>query len=229
MTSLDPNWFLFRAGDEAARLNHGWVGPEHVLLAILARPTESVAAAVLNELGITHERFSERLVAEIASGDPGAAPTAENGTSTSPVWHELIGRADGLAAGLGSAAVTADHLVIAFVWEPDSGVELEQMFDVKRETIIDALQAAGVATPTVAMRPSPVANTRGQQRVFVPADRVVQIAGMLGDRLPRGSGLGFNFTDDARAWVGAYADVELERHVTEVLADLESAPNGKRI
>jgi ATP-dependent Clp protease ATP-binding subunit ClpA len=232
MTPLEPNdsrssarrgeWFLFPAFDEAARLNHGWIGPEHVVLAILAPPAESVAARVLGDLGITHAAFSTRYVAHLASGEPGDSPTAENGTSTSPAWHELVGRADGLAAAFGATSVSAEHLLIAYLWDPDSGSEFEYLFDVKRETVIAALQTAGVTTPSVAMRPSPQPDPKGHQRVFVPADKVTRVAGMLANRLPRDSGLGFNFTDDDRAWIGAHTDIDLERYVAEALADLES-------
>jgi hypothetical protein len=233
MTPLEPNharspaarqgeWFLFPAFNEATQLNHGWVGPEHVVLAILAPPAESVAARVLSDLGITHSGFSERYVARLASGEPGDAPTAEHGTSTSPAWHELVGRADGLAAGLGATAATAEHLLIAYLWDPDSGAELEQLFDVKREAVIAALRTAGVTTPSVAMRPSPRIDPKRQHRVFVPADKVTRVAGMLAGRLPRDSGLGFNFTDDDRAWIGAHSDIDLERYVAEALADLEN-------
>jgi hypothetical protein len=43
-----------RAPDEAKRLDHGWVGTEHFLLALTARP--SLAQEALAQLGLTYER-----------------------------------------------------------------------------------------------------------------------------------------------------------------------------
>jgi len=44
-------------GREAARLDHSYIGDEHYLLALLAKP--SIASETLEELGITHERVAE--------------------------------------------------------------------------------------------------------------------------------------------------------------------------
>ena len=56
---------LFRAFKEAKDLDHGWVGPEHLLLALLARP--SVATDVLAALGMTYDGLAEYLRTR---GDP---------------------------------------------------------------------------------------------------------------------------------------------------------------
>ncbi|AUY49605.1 Clp protease N-terminal domain-containing protein [Streptomyces sp. CB01881] len=55
-----------RAGQEAAELRHGYVGTEHLLLAILAEPDDP-AAAVLVDAGLDHEtarRAVRRLLGE---------------------------------------------------------------------------------------------------------------------------------------------------------------------
>lgn len=44
---------------EARRLNHGWIGTEHLLLALLAQDTRG--SAVLARFGLTHDSVSETL------------------------------------------------------------------------------------------------------------------------------------------------------------------------
>jgi hypothetical protein len=43
-----------------------------------------------------------------------------------PAAHELIGRAEGLAAGLGASAVCREHVVLAYLWDASSA-ELEML------------------------------------------------------------------------------------------------------
>ena len=47
------------AFEQARQLDHGWVGPEHCLLAILATP--NVASDALADVGVTYERLREHL------------------------------------------------------------------------------------------------------------------------------------------------------------------------
>jgi Clp amino terminal domain, pathogenicity island component len=54
---------LQTAFSEAARLGHQWVGPEHVVLAILDDGCPSIARSVLNDLGLTHDVSEERFLA----------------------------------------------------------------------------------------------------------------------------------------------------------------------
>jgi ATP-dependent Clp protease ATP-binding subunit ClpA len=71
--------FLGPAGAEARALGHNYIGTEHLLLALLARPTGSAAVA-LARLGITSEQMRDRLLAKLAQPpaprlDPAALAT----------------------------------------------------------------------------------------------------------------------------------------------------------
>jgi ATP-dependent Clp protease ATP-binding subunit ClpA len=57
--------FLGPAEAEARALGHNYIGSEHLLLALVARPTGSAAVA-LAQLGITPEQIRERLLAMLA-------------------------------------------------------------------------------------------------------------------------------------------------------------------
>lgn len=57
---------VVRAQEEARRLGHDHIGPEHLLLAVLAEDTP--AAAVLRELGADHDRL-EATLAVLGPGD----------------------------------------------------------------------------------------------------------------------------------------------------------------
>ena len=48
-----------QAFEQARWLEHGWVGPEHFLLALLAE--SSVASEALAELGVTYDEYVEHL------------------------------------------------------------------------------------------------------------------------------------------------------------------------
>ncbi|MBA2576781.1 MAG: Clp protease [Euzebyaceae bacterium] len=52
---------------ESLRMKHRWIGPEHVLLALL-REGQGVAAVLLSERGVTHVAVEERVVEALAAG-----------------------------------------------------------------------------------------------------------------------------------------------------------------
>jgi hypothetical protein len=66
-SSEGPVTAAYRAAAEARRLEHSWIGPEHVLLALFAEP--SPAAEALEELGATRERVEER-ARSLGGADP---------------------------------------------------------------------------------------------------------------------------------------------------------------
>jgi hypothetical protein len=212
---------LASAFDEAKALGSSWVGPEDFLLAILASKEACPATATLTHFGVTHEAFARDLIATVY--DPPVDPPGEDDSpELNPAAHELMGRAEGLAIGLGAPAVTLEHVLIAYVWD-DSG-QMEVGFGVEREAVIEHLRALGVQVPATALPARPPPQGR---RVFVPYDHFDAILEKLQERLPANSGFGLNWDPpSSRAWVSAHADVDLAEHVNAVLADLglEAAP-----
>jgi ATP-dependent Clp protease ATP-binding subunit ClpA len=89
----------YRAWGEARRLDHGWIGPEHVLLALFDEPSATTEA--LEELGVTREQAEEDARAMGRSEPPGPAYDPPKGQSPNPAWYKLIGLAQGLALAAG--------------------------------------------------------------------------------------------------------------------------------
>jgi hypothetical protein len=207
---------------EAAALGHGWVGPEHVFLAILALADDSPSCVVLARLGIGHDEYARDLAAAISASDPpvSAPDEVDRDLKPNPAWYELVGRADGIALGLGAGEVSLEHLLLAFLWEA-ARTHVEQQFaDVSMQSIVDALAESGVQVPPGALPAAP----RASKRVFVPYEALSEIHGLLLQRLPPGSGLGLNWTDNSRAWVVANDDIDLEQHVQAIVAELGLNP-----
>lgn len=65
--------------DEARALGQGYIGTEHLLLAIL-RESDSVAVRVLADLGVNAEELYERIYESLGHGTPAAAGGARSGT-----------------------------------------------------------------------------------------------------------------------------------------------------
>ncbi len=64
----DAREVVVGAQDEAARLHHGHIGTEHLLLALLGRPG-TATSAVLARHGLTREGVTASVVAHVGSGD----------------------------------------------------------------------------------------------------------------------------------------------------------------
>jgi hypothetical protein len=62
-----------KAGAQARRLGHNYVGTEHVLLALFAEP-EGLAAKILTQLGATYDNFRDRVVEKLSGFTYTATP-----------------------------------------------------------------------------------------------------------------------------------------------------------
>lgn len=121
-----PNWERFTpraraalqgAAEEAAALGHGFVGTEHLLLALFS-PPEALAAHVLAEAGITHEacRAEVRdLIGEV-SIPPG--PAGERPYTARAL--EVLRGAVEEALALGHNYIGTEHLLLALFRDPSS-------------------------------------------------------------------------------------------------------------
>lgn len=203
------------AFDEAKALGFSSVGPDEFLLALLASQEECPATATLAHFGMTHEGFARDLAARVYD-PPDRTPVDErDAPELNPAAYDLIGRTEGLAIGMGAPGVTLEHVLIAYVWNLGW---MEMNFGVERAAVIEHLSALGVQVPAT---PLPSRLPPQGRRVFVPYDHFDAIIEKLQDRLPANSGFGLNWDPpSSRAWVSAYADVDLAQHVNAVLADL---------
>jgi hypothetical protein len=164
---------IYRASREAAALGHTWIGAEHYLLAILAMKVESAAVAALAHLGVRHDEFASDLATAIAASEPpinDASIEAEDVT-LNPAAHEFLGRAEGIAVGLGAPAVTLEHVLLAYLWDTSHSYGSLESFGLTPQAVLEELERRGVAVPTASLPPPP----RPRTRVFVPFDAADEI------------------------------------------------------
>jgi hypothetical protein len=101
---------LTDAVNAARRLNDGWIGSEHFLLALWAKP--SIARDALEELGLTYEAALE-LVQQRRGASDDPPPTFEDRgghLSPTPATYRLMGRAEAFAAAFGHERPKPQHL-----------------------------------------------------------------------------------------------------------------------
>jgi hypothetical protein len=209
------------AWQEAKALGNHWVGTEHLFLALLASTEGHPATVTLTACGLEHDAFAQALRNEISDPPQDPPEPGELGSpSPTPAMYTVMGRAEGLAAGFGAPDVTVEHVLIALLWDPSTSVYQEEFFGVTREAILGELSHLGVTLPHAPLPPRPPASG---ERIFVPYGDVMSVVGALLARLPS-SGVGFNHDAKSRAWVSAYATVDLAPHVQAVLDELGLAP-----
>jgi ATP-dependent Clp protease ATP-binding subunit ClpC len=109
---------LTQAYDEADRLKHGWVGVEHLLLAILRSDSaeDRCARVALEESGVSATAFETALLERLR--DEATPPSS--GVSLTPRAYTVMGRADGLALAAGHDSVGGTEVLLAILWEPHS-------------------------------------------------------------------------------------------------------------
>lgn len=196
------------AFEEAVRLGSGYAGPEHFLLALLRPGEETAAAQALRDCSASYDGLSatlERAAAERDRLEP------EHGVSLNPVAHELIGRAEGLAAGLGDESVRAEHVLFALLLHP----EREWPFTLAgttREAVYERLQARGVRLP-VELPPSREGRPGPEQLVYFPEEELRDVLARLPALLPRDADWGWNVDGAYRAWVRATGAFDLRELV----------------
>jgi prophage regulatory protein len=97
------------AGAEAQALNHGWIGPEHLLSALVHPDCPGAARAVLASLGVTAERLQQaRQRSFIDPFEPGSG-----WKKASPAFQLVLERAHLEAVLLADAEVTSEHVLLA--------------------------------------------------------------------------------------------------------------------
>src|SRR5919201_872399 len=98
------------AAGEARALGHYYVGPEHLLLALLAQP-EELAARALGALGVTAEAVRARVVERL----PPSQPRPGGSLGVAPQTKRQLELARTLAKRLGHRCARTEHLLLAAV------------------------------------------------------------------------------------------------------------------
>jgi len=97
------------ARQEAERLNHHWVGPDHLLLTLLDRECPGLARAALESFGISLEQIREAWMESMGDPfDPSDRPLA-----VPPATHEVLERATLHATELEDDEVLSEHVLLA--------------------------------------------------------------------------------------------------------------------
>jgi ATP-dependent Clp protease ATP-binding subunit ClpA len=127
-------------------------------LALVASPSASGAA--LRACGLDYDRLMDD-VADLPSEYYGNH-TAGSATTPRPLqWRrtaqELVARAEGMAAGLGSSQVGETHVLLALLWERQScvAISLIERRGITRARVLEELGRRGVKLPDVPLPTRP--------------------------------------------------------------------------
>jgi ATP-dependent Clp protease ATP-binding subunit ClpA len=141
-----PSDPLDQAAKQAQRLGHGWIGPEHFVLALLTE--RSAAGESLRACGLDHESY--RRTFEAASNyvrmRSANQPAGGNQVVTADA-QEVYARAEGIAAAQGNEAVAPQHVLLSLLWAQSSLVALTllERLGASRERILDELEQRGLS------------------------------------------------------------------------------------
>jgi hypothetical protein len=210
------------AFSQAQVMDHGWVGPEHVLLSLLSTP--NTASDVLAGLGITYERLQDHL--RSLRYDPDLPPLRYSTTGevkTNPAFHELRGWATGYAAACGLTGPTHEHWLLGLLYASDRGDMWVHAFNVRAQVVVDALAAHGVRVPDFA--PPEYHPWQAGRTVYVEEAEVQPIIDLLNERDAKGSKgrWGFNYVGEPRRGViTAEEGIDLDAIVAEARARMKS-------
>jgi len=106
---------LARAEDEARRLNHEYLGTEHMLLGLIAAGSREVAAA-FRSLGVDPARLRREIAALV---QPGANAVTLEALPQTPRARQALEFAELEALLMNSPHVAPEHLLLGLMREPD--------------------------------------------------------------------------------------------------------------
>lgn len=133
------------AQEEAVRLNHNYIGTEHLLLGLI-REDEGLAAKVLRDLGVEQARVRQ-VVEDIVGRGQAASGTR---LSLTPRTKRVIELAVDEARRMGHHYIGTEHLLLGLVREGDGiAVNVLKSLNVNPEKVRTQLQRAMIeSTPT---------------------------------------------------------------------------------
>ncbi len=144
---------LALAQDEAVRLNHNYIGTEHLLLGLL-REGEGVAARVLDSLRVDLSQLRRAVESTIGRGGATHPPSE---ITLAPEVKRAIDLAIDEARKLGHSHVGTEHLLLGIVRQSDGvaakllgarGVDLDKVRDQVIATLGQPHREVGASAPT---------------------------------------------------------------------------------
>lgn len=173
-----------KAAGEARGLRHNWLGPPHLLLAVLSEP--GPASEAMAEIGISYQRLAE-LLAKLRTVNGRRQRYIESkGTTMNPAAHNVRGWAQGYAAANGRPSPTPEDWVLAILYSGNGMVaSLLRELDLSAAVAVQALRRHGVRTPD--SQPVEDRPWRGLQEIEVPESEWQTMVDILSQKHPLGS------------------------------------------
>lgn len=193
---------------EARRLRCAAVGPEQFFLAVLHPEMESVAARALGVCGV-----GRGAVEKLVEDRRGSEWEIDGGPQLNPAGYQLMSRAEGMAAGMGARQVTAEHVLLAFLWDRSSSWQLEHLGS-SRQQLRSTLADLGFR---LAQDELPPVDPRKWVPVDVPLEDLGTLLQVLPYVMPSDAQLRFNH-DWKKGWIGATAGVDLAACIPRAMA-----------
>jgi hypothetical protein len=199
------------AFSEATALGHTWVGAEHLLLALAKQPPDSSVRQALDDFVL-----DESYVASYLAETPTFVSDRE-GASPNPRFYGIVGRAEGMAVGMGTRRPLPEHFFLALIWEPcGPQVGLLTSAGATASGLQAALAARNVLVPQ--SEPPPFDDRRWGDRVPITrAEYNDGLPGRVARLLPPGTGFGCNATDEG-AWIQAEEGFDLLPYLEQARA-----------
>ncbi len=123
---------LSLAQEEAERLNHSYIGSEHVLIGLL-REEGGVAGRVLRELGLDVERV-QQMVERLSGGSGTRTPFTK--TELSPSTKRILELAIEEARRMGQHYISTEHLLLALARQNEGlAIDVLRKFGISAEQI----------------------------------------------------------------------------------------------
>lgn len=196
--------------DIGVELQRNVLGDDLFLLALARLDPDAPARRVLEAEGVT----AEILLTNIRTGGDGGA-SAKLGMTYSPAYYLMRGRADAFAAALGDGTITAEHVLLALLWD-GSGAASQLLWGLgaSREHMVEGLRSLGVPVPAAPL-PAQREMDLGEP-VWFDRDQVQAVIDELRATVGPGTHWGFNYEGD-RAFAIAESSVDLEALVAEAL------------
>jgi hypothetical protein len=192
------------------RLRSAVIGPEEYVLAILhPEAGDSVAAQALRDCGIAREAFADLTMPKRTRKE------IHGGPQLNPAAYRLEGLAEGIAAGLGATELRAEHVLLAFLWEPYFSHWIFDKLGSSRELVRARLAELGVDLPQSEVPPPDP--RRWGPTVEVPLDELWILLRELGNVLPERAQFRFNH-DRVKGWIEATEGVDLALYLPRALA-----------
>ena len=207
---------IAKAAEEARHLRQNWLGPEHLLLAVLAEP--SIATEIMADLGVTHDGLAAQFGGMKTVNGRRIRYIESKGVQVNPAAHKVSGWARGFAAASGRERPTPEDWLLSIIYhDPDKVGAAVHGLGISAAAVVDAIRRREVKTPDFA--PEEHQPWRGFSITEVARSEWKSVVDLLNEKHPAGSEWrwGFNSRKDRPGKIQFLAEegIDLEAIVAE--------------